>query len=616
MNIYRIVLLFILIVASCNLAFAQPFQETPLPATGPPGIPVPLPAGIVAPINTFGPPLPSIWIWGNGSATPQPSIPPPSIGLEFRDNSPGMNLLSRSQWGIASVKGELSTVATPKDAILVADEGEDLILSVRHTGSNDVAQGAIRFSTLHHIDPNHWAFPNDLERMTVASNGMVGVQHPEPQRTLHVGDRWGHPAVIRISRDQYSNVYDPHNNYIKPLAIAELVVEPGNIGFSSLANPNDFVIRTSGGDGNPASDIILTTQNPGAALRIATSEVFQQEIERLTVQDGGDVTIGGSVGIGFQPDQSLWNYPRWQQQRKLDIRGGQVGITPKGGEPGILSIMPSGNGSWWNMGNISDGGMLAFMPGDLLTNVPSDANVAAAEAAWADAVMVLSANHVVGLGTVTPDWAAGLHLHEKPFLQTKNGINNRLQTAIVPLDGAFSSSSTTGDIVIRTMEGSSTEDLILASSSQGAALKFATRRAGDGGSDPGEGDNSVKMTIFDNGNVGIGVDRVPFAKLAVNGTICAEEIKVLLRSTSDAACWPDYVFEEGYNLMPLTELEQWVTTHRHLPNIPSRVDVEKNGVEIGEFQAQLLRKIEEMTLYIIALEKRIKTLENEKEQKE
>jgi CubicO group peptidase (beta-lactamase class C family) len=93
-------------------------------------------------------------------------------------------------------------------------------------------------------------------------------------------------------------------------------------------------------------------------------------------------------------------------------------------------------------------------------------------------------------------------------------------------------------------------------------------------------------------------------KLAVDGKIIAEELRIKLSQN-----WPDYVFEENYALLPLNELENSIKTNKHLPGIPSAQHVEENGILIGEIQTQLLQKIEELTLYIIALDKENKELQ-------
>ena len=74
--------------------------------------------------------------------------------------------------------------------------------------------------------------------------------------------------------------------------------------------------------------------------------------------------------------------------------------------------------------------------------------------------------------------------------------------------------------------------------------------------------------------------------------------------------WWDEVFDESYKLMPLHQLESYIENNNHLPDIPTEKDVIENGIKLGEMNALLLKKIEELTLYIIKQEKRITALEN------
>ena len=103
---------------------------------------------------------------------------------------------------------------------------------------------------------------------------------------------------------------------------------------------------------------------------------------------------------------------------------------------------------------------------------------------------------------------------------------------------------------------------------------------------------------FTTGNVGIGTTS-PSYKLDVNGTIRANEIIV---NTTGA----DFVFAEGYQLRPLSEVKEFIQENKHLPEIKSAQEMHENGVGINELQTQLLQKIEELTLYIIQQEERIK----------
>jgi len=119
--------------------------------------------------------------------------------------------------------------------------------------------------------------------------------------------------------------------------------------------------------------------------------------------------------------------------------------------------------------------------------------------------------------------------------------------------------------------------------------------------------NSEKMRINANGSVGIGTAPVPPGyKLAVLGNIIAERVRVQLVQN-----WPDYVFQEDYDLMTIEELNENIKQNGHLPNIPDAATMTAEGQDLGEMQVKMMEKIEELTLYIIELNKRIKTLEAE-----
>ncbi|RZK26491.1 MAG: hypothetical protein EOO43_02670 [Flavobacterium sp.] len=114
-----------------------------------------------------------------------------------------------------------------------------------------------------------------------------------------------------------------------------------------------------------------------------------------------------------------------------------------------------------------------------------------------------------------------------------------------------------------------------------------------------------RLRVATNGNVGIGTS-TPKEKLSVNGKIRAHEVKV------ESANWPDYVFEDTYKPKTLPEIERFIKVNRHLPEVPSAKEVERNGIELGEMNKILLKKIEELTLLLIEQNKRISKLESNK----
>lgn len=111
------------------------------------------------------------------------------------------------------------------------------------------------------------------------------------------------------------------------------------------------------------------------------------------------------------------------------------------------------------------------------------------------------------------------------------------------------------------------------------------------------------MRLDKDGNVSIGTPFSVGYKLAVNGTAIFNRVKV-----KPTANWPDYVFHEQYPLLPLSVLETFIKTHHHLPEIPSAKEVMENDQDLGDMNQRLLKKVEELTLYIIQQQKEITEL--------
>ncbi|MFL9485701.1 hypothetical protein ACI6Q2_23160 [Chitinophagaceae bacterium LWZ2-11] len=192
-------------------------------------------------------------------------------------------------------------------------------------------------------------------------------------------------------------------------------------------------------------------------------------------------------------------------------------------------------------------------------------------------LLIENANGGVGIGTTTPQ--ANLHIAQN------DGASDAVRASLIFSRYWISNSETRASSIFQYNTGGSDK------------LVFAV--SGDGGSSSSPVDYAMaKMVIQANGNVGVGTT-TPAEKLAVNGNIRSKKIIVTQNN------WPDYVFDSSYTLTPLALVEQFIKDNKHLPDVPSAKEVADKGLDVGDNQAVLLKKIEELTLYIIELKKEV-----------
>jgi hypothetical protein len=220
--------------------------------------------------------------------------------------------------------------------------------------------------------------------------------------------------------------------------------------------------------------------------------------------------------------------------------------------------------------------------------------------------MRIQSNGYVGIGTNAP--TAMLQLHNGALKLT--GLVAGFGGPQI-IWGGTPSVAPNGQWGLECLEGTSADGLNFwrpfgATGYTGNNILFlaSTGRVGVNTNNP-----TAQFTV--NGNVLIGdaLTNLPAGyKLYVETGILTEKVRVAVKNSTN---WADFVFDKSYRLMPLGEIESYITSNKHLPEIPSAEDVVKNGSDLGEMDVKLLQKVEELTLYLIEQNKKLEQLQAE-----
>jgi hypothetical protein len=302
-------------------------------------------------------------------------------------------------------------------------------------------------------------------------------------------------------------------------------------------------------------------------------------------------TNSGNVGIGTTSPQA-----------KLDVEG-QVSLLSalhKFYFSEGSSFDPLKAGVRNNLGNLSlnakDGAILY-----LNRDVNAATRIQATTGAITTEIASFNPDGNVGIGTTTPQ--AKLDVKGQFYLNRPALLQDNLSTLGIPtgsyLGIAPSNLSATNNSYI-TLNFPTNNSFRIATGYDGH-LGIGTYRDLEFGRISG----NPYLIIKDGGNVGIGTTTPGSFKLAVEGKIGAREVKVTLDS------WADYVFNKDYKLMSLASLETFIQKNNHLPNIPSAQQVKEEGIQLGEMNTKLLEKIEELTLHMIQMNKKVEQLQKE-----
>ncbi|HMC98546.1 MAG TPA: hypothetical protein VKH37_00285, partial [Ferruginibacter sp.] len=191
-------------------------------------------------------------------------------------------------------------------------------------------------------------------------------------------------------------------------------------------------------------------------------------------------------------------------------------------------------------------------------------------------------------------------------------VNGAVKSQLFYNGGAFSYGTTLDGLAGNTDILSRTGDVYLSTvsfKSHGLVVKYNTGYVGIGTTSPG-----YLFDVNGNGHVNdhLIVGNITYTfpseyRLAVADGIITERLKI----KTYASGWPDYVFKSNYNLPKLEDIDEYIRQNNHLPEIASEEEVKKDGIELGDMNAKLLKKIEELTLYMIDANKQIKQLQQE-----
>ncbi|MCK9403722.1 MAG: hypothetical protein M0Q26_10025 [Chitinophagaceae bacterium] len=283
----------------------------------------------------------------------------------------------------------------------------------------------------------------------------------------------------------------------------------------------------------------------------------------------------GNIGIGTTSPGAPLHIRRDAYGEQFRISAYNDGASNNGISIGIRGVIPAAYGlqtsyySSINNGYAGDDNSLLVINDKGYNDGAKFADFAVGNGKGSPVLFVDGSASNVGIGTTSPQ-----------------NLLHVISSSVVPAIKA-ESSSTFGALQLKSTGGATQDWMIGADISgiSGGGLAFYNNAA-----------SSYRMVLTGSGNLGIGVIS-PSEKLSVNGNIAAK--KLIVTQTG----WSDYVFNKDYKLRNLRDLETFINKNKHLPEVPTAKEVATKGISVGDNQVLLLKKIEELTLYMIEMNK-------------
>ena len=454
----------------------------------------------------------------------------------------------------------------------------------------------------------------EIHQVVITSflGSLSGLGNTTGSTNTFVGTRAGQANVTGRSNTYmgtkagYSNQYGVDNVAVGDSAgynsaVSQNVMIGSKAGYNNTTGINNLFIGNRAGYGSTGSTAygnVCVGPYTGTSL----SSGFFNLI--LGPYSGGNMTTGsnntlvgygtGGNNISGQYNTLVGNASGYNLNSNYNVLvGAQAGFGTTTGQSNIMIGVNAGTNNQTGSNNtfVGTGSGSAGANAGILTN--AGAIGANAQVSISNAI-VLGNNANVGIGTTAP--ANKLEIMQGTAGNSGLRFTNLTSgsTATVLNANKFLTVDANGDVVL------------------GSTNSSARVAAAEGAGWEAEGEN-LKNTNA--GGVVIGdVSSTPAGyKLYVAGGVLTEKVKVAVKSTAD---WSDKVFDPAYRLRSLNEVDRFIQQNKHLPGVASAEEVVKEGVDVGQMQAKLLEKVEELTLYMIDLKKENETLRKKSQRME